>query len=358
MPYRIDLFNRLSQSFDAKFFFYWKYNLSQKMDESLLRSKLEFKPKFIDGNFKFFNRIIRFGIINIIRKENMDIIVTEEYSFNTFLAYFAKIIFGLKCKIYTICDDSKDIAENAGGLRKVGRNFLESRLDGIILANNDVLDYYNNNLKQKNLVVFPIIQDENSFRIELEESLFISKKFFSTYNLQNKKVFMYVGRLTAVKNLALLIKCFKNFITSNSDNILILVGDGDQKESLEEYVKLLEIGNSILFVGRYDGLELKAWYNIGQVFILPSYSEPFGAVTNEALLSGQYVLCSKAAGSSCLINDFNGSLFSPTNEEEIFDLLTIFSQKISPLNEVSLRESKMNINFENSFLKLHSFLEN
>ena len=62
--------------------------------------------------------------------------------------------------------------------------------------------------------------------------------------------------------------------------------------------------------------------SLGDVFVLPSKYEPFGAVVNEALLAGCYVLCSLAAGASCLIEDgVNGNVFSPDSLQELVSLL-------------------------------------
>jgi glycosyltransferase involved in cell wall biosynthesis len=356
MPYRIDLFNKISQSFDLDFFLLRKSSLNQKMDESLIRSQLKFKTKLINVSLRFGVRILNFGIIKSLRDSDADIVIVGEYSLNTYIAYITKIVFSHKYKIYTICDDNIDIVTNSSVLNKIKRNYLESKLDGIILTNRNILEYYQKNFKQKKLVCFPIIQDEVFFRKELENSLSKSKKIIKDFNLNGKKIFMNVGRITGVKNLKFLINCFNKFNGSKSDNMLIIVGDGDQKEFLEKYVLQLESRKNILFVGRYDGIELKAWYNIGQVFILPSYYEPFGAVVNEALLSGQYVLCSKVAGSSFLINEFNGALFSSSNKMQLIDLLTIYSKKIYPLKETFLRDSKMKMDFESNWTKLFSFL--
>ena len=356
MPYRIDLLNKISQSFDANFFLLRESNLNQKMNEELIASRLKFKTKLIHVSLTFGVRILNFGIIKILRNTNADIVIVGEYSLNTYIAFITKILFRHKYKIYTICDDNVDMVSKSSGLTKIKRNYLEGKLDGIILTNRMILDYYQKNLKQKKLISFPIIQDEVIFRKELENSLSISEKIVRDIDLTGKKIFMYVGRITRVKNLKFLIKCFNKFNISRNDNVLIIVGDGDQKGVLEKYVLNLECSKNILFVGRYDGMDLKAWYNIGQVFILPSYYEPFGAVVNEALLSGQYVLCSKAAGSSVLINESNGSLFSPSNEMQLINLFQTYLKKIKPLNEVFLRKSKMSMNFESNWNSLFRFL--
>ena len=65
--------------------------------------------------------------------------------------------------------------------------------------------------------------------------------------------------------------------------------------------------------------------------ILPSISESFGAVINEALLAGNYVLASNLAGGSSLINEnINGNTFNPYEVNEMARLIldTISNPKI------------------------------
>ena len=81
------------------------------------------------------------------------------------------------------------------------------------------------------------------------------------------------------------------------------------------------------FTGRLEGDALNAWYNVADVFILPSYLEAFGAVTNEALLAGCYVLVSQKAGSSCLVVEGeNGYTFQPYNVDELVQKMRQVSQ--------------------------------
>lgn len=149
MPYRIDLLNKISQSFDANFFLLRESNLNQKMNEELIASRLKFKTKLIHVSLTFGVRILNFGIIKILRNTNADIVIVGEYSLNTYIAFITKILFRHKYKIYTICDDNVDMVSKSSGLTKIKRNYLEGKLDGIILTNRMILDYYQKNLKQK-----------------------------------------------------------------------------------------------------------------------------------------------------------------------------------------------------------------
>lgn len=360
MPYRIDFFNSLSEAFNADFYFLWNRNLNQKMDEELMRSKLLFTPKYLTMSVVVFKRVVRIEVFNIIKNIKPDIVIMGEYSFTTFLALLVKKIFKIKCSIFTICDDSLDISMNIRGMRKFSRSLLGKYLDGVILTNKEVCKYYEDELHIKNLYCFPIIQEEENFKMELLDSVLLANQFVKDYNLINNKVFMFVGRLTSVKNLFFLIKCFHDSLINKEEQNakLVLVGDGDLKDELIGYVAELNLQNIVLFVGKHEGVSLKAWFNIGQVFVLPSLFERFGAVTNEALLSGQFVLCSDLAGSKNLISLSNGAVFSPSNHDELTALLTKFYSKIKSIDSIKLRNSKMEIKYTDYINGLIMYLNN
>jgi len=79
---------------------------------------------------------------------------------------------------------------------------------------------------------------------------------------------------------------------------------------------------------------LYAWYNLASVFILASYKEPFGAVTNEALIAGCRVVVSERAGSSCLVSITNGEIINPMDVKGMSEAIDrqMHSSKIPKLN--------------------------
>lgn len=99
--------------------------------------------------------------------------------------------------------------------------------------------------------------------------------------------FLYVGRLTAVKNLKFLISAF-NTLPQYRLNI---IGFGEQEEELKE----LALQNT-QFYGAVDNKLLPAYYRANDVFVLPSSSEPWGLVVEEALNNGLPVLVSNRVG--------------------------------------------------------------
>lgn len=356
-PYRVDFFNRLSNDFNCSFYFYRKNLLSQKYDQEKLKKQIKFTPKYLYG-FDIQKRPVRFGILYILFKTKPKIILINEYGFIPFLVALYKYLFRLKFQVYTISDDSLPVAINRKGIRNLFRTFILSKINGATLISDLVKNWYIENFQQCKYCVLPILQDEIRIKKILLDSISISKEYIKYYNLNSKKILLFIGRLDPVKNLPGLLDAFSNISQENIK--LIIVGSGEQKHLLEEIVKTKKINENILFISWVEGNELIAWYNIGQLFILPSISERFGAVVNEALIAGIPVLCSDLAGASSLIKKgFNGSIFNPYNKNELINLLLKYLKDIKPLNfdDLEVKPSLMNISFEEVYLNFKQFID-
>lgn len=306
-PYRIDFFNHLNEYFNTQTYLYYAGYKSQAFDTERINSRLTFPFKILKGT-DFFGRSIRFQVFTLIKKKKPDIVITNEFSINTLLMILCKSIFHLSCQTLTICDDSITMAEKSKLLRRVTRFMIMKQIDGVILCNSGASEWYKTHFPSTRTFTFPIIQEDNYFRRQLESSIELSKKYMEKYHLYGKKVLLFVGRLVPVKNLPYLIEEFCSVTDPNT--VLVLVGSGPEEEELRHTALKTKREKQVIFPGRFDGAELIAWYNIGNLLVLPSYSEAFGAVVNEALLAGMPALVSEKAGSSCLINERNGAVFS------------------------------------------------
>ena len=91
----------------------------------------------------------------------------------------------------------------------------------------------------------PIIEVNkiNKYLCKKEKSELISKKYF-----------LNVGRLTKQKNQILLIKAFSKISAVNKDLNLIIVGDGEEKTNLINYIKFKNLENKVFLVGFIENI--------------------------------------------------------------------------------------------------------
>jgi glycosyltransferase involved in cell wall biosynthesis len=348
-PYRIDLFNSINENFEAEFYFFNRNLLNQKFDQENLQKLIGFECKYLDRGFNLRNRSFRFGLRKIIKECQPDIVICPEYNLVNLVAIVHRFFSKRKYKIITICDDNVKIAKSIPLIKKLIRNFFLKHLDYVILTHQDIIDWYKSNLSPKSeLLLFPIIRNEVLFFKQLRSSIPISEEYRSKYDLENKKVLLFVGRLVEVKNTQRLLESFALMLNSVDDTVLVLVGSGELEATLLQEIGNLNISKFVIMPGRFEGNDLLAWYLIGDVFILPSISETFGAVINEALLSGCYVLASREAGGASLIEEnINGNIFDPYSVTELSNILIQTFQKGELFKRhVDLKENKMLISFQ------------
>jgi len=106
-----------------------------------------------------------------------------------------------------------------------------------------------------------------------------------------------VGRLTVQKGLTHLLHAAKLALAKQPKLLFLLAGIGEQYHELLELGAELGISESIIFTGEFA--RGKAWrdaFAVGDVFVLPSVTEPFGITVLEAIGYGTPALVSRQAG--------------------------------------------------------------
>ncbi len=136
---------------------------------------------------------------------------------------------------------------------------------------------------------------------------------------KHSPAFIFVGRLAGEKNLELLLEAFRKAKSQSAAPWgLILVGDGPMKKEIAGYVEK-EKPDGVTLAGGVSWLEVPGWLSHADVLVLPSYSEPWGLVVNEALVCGLPVIVSEKCGCAADLVDpgKNGYLFDPYNADEL-----------------------------------------
>ncbi|MGN6318965.1 glycosyltransferase family 4 protein [Trinickia sp.] len=118
----------------------------------------------------------------------------------------------------------------------------------------------------------------------------------SSARLDEAPVFLYVGRLSEEKAIGTLLDAFARVRKSRPNATLRIVGTGPQHDALHARAHTLHFGDAVQFVGSLQDEPLSNEYFGATCLVLPSYSEPWGLVVNEALSHGCPAVVSDRCG--------------------------------------------------------------
>ncbi|MEM4267136.1 MAG: glycosyltransferase family 4 protein [Candidatus Nanoarchaeia archaeon] len=142
------------------------------------------------------------------------------------------------------------------------------------------------------------------------------KKLMKELGLENKKVVLTVTRLTPEKGTEYLIKAMKQ-IREKFEAKLIICGKGYDENRLRKMCEELGLKNDVVFAGFIEYTEMPKYYNLCDVFVLPSIKEGLGFASGEALSCGKPVVASDTGGIPDIVNEKTGILVKPGDYQGI-----------------------------------------
>lgn len=183
------------------------------------------------------------------------------------------------------------------------RKILASASRIVVLSKNYEIIVNKKYLLFKNIVVIP-----NG----------VSERFsFNKIDFEHKQTnLLYVGRLSSEKNIPKLINSVSML---NSNVIFNIVGDGEQKINIENYITQYNYKNIILH-GKKIGQELLDFYKRADIFLLASDYEGLPLVLLEAMASGTPIIASDVKGIQELVNK-DGVLVNPPTAENFAEAI-------------------------------------
>jgi len=130
------------------------------------------------------------------------------------------------------------------------------------------------------------LDDDNAYRyLELMKEL-------------GYKIVVNIGRLTIQKGLPNFLRAAQLVVQQSPKTLFLIVGSGEQYYELIDLAAELEIGQNVLFTDFQRGKQWRDAFGIGDLFVMPSVSEPFGLTPLEAIGYGTPALISKQSGVS------------------------------------------------------------
>ncbi|NOG84882.1 MAG: glycosyltransferase family 1 protein [Candidatus Scalindua sp. SCAELEC01] len=125
-----------------------------------------------------------------------------------------------------------------------------------------------------------------------------------------------IGRLVPVKGHSCLLKAIRRVVQVIPQAKFLFVGDGPQRQRLEQEIIVLELENNVSLLGaRTDIAEILFCIDL---FLLPSINEGFGIVLVEAMAMGKPIVATNVGGIPEIVKDgTTGILVSPKDDEAL-----------------------------------------
>lgn len=144
--------------------------------------------------------------------------------------------------------------------------------------------------------------------------MYRNPEFRKSLGIDNKTVFLYVGRISVEKDLDILSESYKKIQSLYPEQTaLIITGDGPFMKKCKSLFP-----EDTIYTGFKKGRELAEIYASSDIFICPSSTETFGNVVLEAMASGLCVIGADAGGVGEIITQqVTGLKFPPRNQVEL-----------------------------------------
>ena len=145
----------------------------------------------------------------------------------------------------------------------------------------------------------------------------------------NGDIILSAGRLVVWKGFLKLVELMPALLKANSNFVLVIVGEGPDKEKLATRVKELNLGKNVVLTGGLAQSELWRYMRAAEMFALNTQYEGLSHIIVEAMKAGLPVIATRAGGNPEVVKDgFSGLLLEYNDDERIKEaILRIWRDK-------------------------------
>ena len=173
-----------------------------------------------------------------------------------------------------------------------------------------------------------------------------------------EKVVTFLGRITTQKGPEYFIEAANLVLKKMNDVRFVMAGSGDLMDAMIARAAELKITDKFHFTGFLQGDDVPRMFEMTDVFIMPSISEPFGIVPLEAMQSGVPVIISNQSGVAEIVDNAMKIDFWDTNAmaDAIYGLLNYPS--LSKMLKKEGKKEVRNLKWKSSAEKVYKVYKN
>lgn len=228
-----------------------------------------------NGHFKALKNyfLLRRKLYSLAKKEDI-FYIHNHHAFDAYLSARAALKAGFK---KVIVHSHSDSAEYHRWLSRLFRPLLShlpvieiaaSEPAGKWLFSNDKFKIIKSGIKTQNFLYNKQSRNEIRKKLNIEDDLVVGN----------------VGRFVPLKNHIFLIEVFKYINDKIPNSVLLLIGDGDEEQSIKEKVEKMGLDDKVIFLGSKGDVE--KYYQAMDIYVFPSLFEGLGMTIIEAETAG------------------------------------------------------------------------
>jgi glycosyltransferase involved in cell wall biosynthesis len=198
------------------------------------------------------------------------------------------------------------------------KNLFVSTADAIAAAGTSTVEYVATlGAREEQIFLAPICIDNDFFAREARKVRREVEKRAWGYP---QRLILYSGRLDEKKGVFVLLEAFARVSVELQDVGLLIVGHGPRQEPMEHFCRRLNL-KRVYFAGFRKYREMPYFYALADIVVLPTFSDTWGMVVNEAFACGVPAVVSKVAGAceDLLIDGATGFTVTPGDPAELAD---------------------------------------
>lgn len=160
-----------------------------------------------------------------------------------------------------------------------------------------------------------------------------------------ERYFLAISRFIEKKNFPMLLEAYSAYRKASDGEpvALLILGDGELKPLIEETVERLNLRDCVRLPGFIQYDKLPVYLALADAFVLPSTSEQWGLVVNEAMAAGLPVLVSERCGCAedLVEKGGNGYPFDPENVDQLALQMQIVAADRQALTAMGVRSREI-----------------
>ncbi len=288
----------------------------------------EVLPRLLDASAISFLRPLNCGIFRRLRRGRFDVLWIHGYAtLTSWIAMAAAKILGIPVLLRT---DSTLIDHPRGRLKLAVKDIFFKLLRrftaGVLSVGQRNTEYWQHHLGlDVPIFSIPYAVDNAFFQERCRAASAGREELRRELGLQpHRPVILFAAKLLARKRCidlvdAYLQLCERDSVEKSNDSLpcLLIVGDGEERPSLEARLRAApaHAASGVRIVGFRNQSELPRYYDLCNVFVLPSIHEPWGLAVNEAMNAGRAVVVSDEVGCwpDLVADGDNGYVFPARN---------------------------------------------